>query len=272
MKHSTRWLHGIVKALRLEWACIPLSRLIPSSIKLIPLPEEYSRGHFLKIKRDRTIFKVDRSDYMQWHIYTGLPDLSWETAASVIKSGGVVLDIGANCGQFSLKLAARLRQQEVGPCAIHAFEPNPDIYARLLDNLDLNPELKEHVYCHALALGKETGVMSFAYNPANSGGGSITQGSLDSPFRHPVRMERLDAWAKAFSFKRIDFIKVDVEGFEPEVLLGGEAVIEKFRPWLYLEITPAWFQSRGYSTDGIIKKLRAWNYELLGEVRNSFLI
>ena len=170
MKFFTRWTHRAVQALQLENACIVFSNLMPGFIKLLPLPEEYSRGHFLTIRRDGTFFKVDRSDYVQWHIYSGLPDISWKKAASILAPGSVVLDIGANCGQFSLKLAASIRRQHIRPFVIHAFEPNPDIFNLLTANLALNPELSQHVFCHALALGEQTGGMTLAYNPANSGG------------------------------------------------------------------------------------------------------
>jgi FkbM family methyltransferase len=243
---------------------------MPVFRKLLPLPEEYRRGHFLRIKRDGAFFKVDRSDYMQWHVYAGLPDASWQKAASFLKSNCVVLDIGANCGQFSLKLAAALRRNQV-PFVIHAFEPNPVIFNLLQGNLALNHEWKDQVHCHPLALGKETGETTLVYHPANSGGGSITQGHPLTKFHHRVKMDRLDHVVQSMSLQRIDFIKIDVEGFEPEVLLGGAAVIEKFRPWLYVEITPAWFLSRGHPVEPFVQTLLAWNYELLGELDQEFI-
>ena len=271
MKFYTHWAHRVVQVLHWESACIAMSKVIPVFHKLLPLPEEYRRGHFLTIKRDDVFFNVDRSDYMQWHIYAGLPDVSWKKAAATLKSGCSALDIGANCGQFSLKLAATLLQQNVRSFVIHAFEPNPDIFERLTSNLALNPELGQHVFCHAMALGKETGEISFTYNPANSGGGSITQDQSSTKFHHEVRMDRLENAVLSLSLAKIDFIKIDVEGFEPEVLLGGESVIEKDHPWLYVEITPAWFQGRGHSLEQVIEKLLSWNYELLGQVDQEFI-
>jgi hypothetical protein len=84
-------------------------------------------------------------------------------------------------------------------------------------------------------------------------------------------MERLDHLVESLSLTRIDFIKIDVEGFEPEVLLGGASVIEKFHPWLYVEITPAWFQGRGHAMEPFLRKLSGWNYELLGEIDQEFI-
>src|SRR6267142_1895223 len=271
MKFYTRWAHRVVQLLQLEDICIAMGRIMPNMIKLLPLPEEYSRGHFLTVKRDGTFFRMDRSDYMQWHFYAGLPDVSWKKAASILISGGVVLDIGANCGQFSLKLAVALKQQRVGQLVIHAFEPNPDIFALLTANLALNPELGDHVFCHALALGEETGERTLAYNPSNSGGGSITRDQSPAKFHYPVRMDRLDSAVQSLSLANIDFIKIDVEGFEPEVLAGGESVIQKFHPWLYVEITPTWFQGRGHSLEQFMQRLLAWNYELLGEANQEFI-
>ena len=271
MKFLTHWAHRVVQVLQLENVCIAMSALIPAFIKLLPVPEEYSRGHFLKIKRDGAYFMVDRSDYMQWHLYAGLPDVSWSKAASVLTAGGVALDIGANGGQFSLKLAAALRRQGVHQFMIHAFEPNPYIFDLLTTSLALNPGLRHHVCCHALALGTEAGEMAFAYDPANSGGGSISGDPSPSKLHCQVKVERLDDVVRSLCLTRIDFIKIDVEGFEPDVLLGGGSVIEQFHPWLYIEITPSWIKGRGHSLQHIIEKLTSWKYGLLGEANQEFI-
>lgn len=271
MKIHTRVIHRLVRFCRLEYACMVLGRYVPAFIKAIPLPEEYPAGKFLKIKRDGTVFNVDRSDYMQWHIYSGLPDVSWKKAASVLSDGCTVLDIGANCGQFSLKLANSLFRNGFQHFTIHAFEPNPIVFSLLEANHHLNPDLGVHVACHAIALGKEEGEMPFAYNPSNSGGGSLLLKSEGEQHVKLVKIERLEEVVQALSLSKIDFIKIDVEGFEPEVLQGAAKVIEKFRPWLYIEITPSWFESRGHQTQALISGLSDSGYELEGEYKERFL-
>jgi len=68
-------------------------------------------------------------------------------------------------------------------------------------------------------------------------------------------MDRLDSVLQSLPLTRIDFIKIDVEGFEPEVLPGGESAFERFNSWLYVQITPGWFQGRGYSLELISTNL-----------------
>ena len=154
MKRYTCLLHSFVRFFNLEYSCFRLSYYWSFFIKAIPLPQEYNRGEFLKIKRDETFFNVDRSDYMQWHIYSGLPDISWKKAASVVGERCVVLDIGANCGQFSLKLASALFRKGVHYFAIHAFEPNPAIYQLLVSNLGLNATMEPTCLLPSVGFGE----------------------------------------------------------------------------------------------------------------------
>ncbi|MFN0187174.1 MAG: FkbM family methyltransferase [Bacteroidia bacterium] len=236
------------------------------------MPEEYDHGKFVKIVRHSAHFKVDRSDYMQWHLYADLPDNSWRQAVSISRDNCVILDIGANCGQFSLVLAAALLKSGLSQFKIHAFEPNPYVYQLLRSNLDINPQLDQYVSCHQLAVGNEVGEIGFTFDPKNSGAGAITQAPENLGKENiKTRIDRLNNIVEALTISRIDFIKIDVEGFEPEVLAGAEKVIKEFHPWLYVEITPAWFQQRGHSADSVISKLLGWGYELLGEYNEEFL-
>lgn len=103
MKIYTRLVHSIVRFFRIENLCISLGRKKSFFLKALPLSSEYECGTFVTIKRNDVFFKVDRADYMQWYLYADLPDISWKKALVELKSNCVVLDIGANCGQFSLR-------------------------------------------------------------------------------------------------------------------------------------------------------------------------
>ncbi len=267
MKVLTRKIHSWTRALRLENAVISASKVLPSFIKFLPLPEEYDRTQTLTIRRAGANFIVNPSDYMQWHLYADLPDLSWQKALEVLPAQSVVLDVGANCGQFSLKLAAALHGRK-SEFVIHSFEPNPFICSRLRENVAINELFRNQIVVHELGLGDREGIMAFNYNPANSGGGSFSAGG-EGPHKIPIAC--LDQVVESLQLRRVDFIKIDVEGFEPEVLTGSKQVLKMFRPWLYLEITPAWFQSRGHSVDALIAFLQDLGYSMLGESGSSFI-
>lgn len=268
MKATTRWVHTLVRFLRLEPVIIPLTRPFPFLTKVLTLPEEYQPRRLQIIKRAGVRFKVDRSDYMQWHLYVNLPDLSWRVAYSLLSDNCVVLDIGANCGQFAIKLAGVLGNKYF-QFTIHAFEPNPSIFELLQTNIGLNPDLRDRIQTHSLALGHEEGRVAFTFNPSNSGGGAV---EYSERLRNiSVDMKRLDDVVRTLNLSRVDFIKMDVEGFEPEVFWGGFETIERFRPALYIEMTETWFQLRGHSVKEIIDHLRMLKYSLWGEHECRFI-
>ena len=145
-----------------------------------------------------------------------------------VGAGDVALDIGANLGLVSLRLAAR-----VGPGGqVHAFEPQPRMLGYLRKTLEMNPDLP--VTLHPVALGAEEARLSMAVPEHNAGAASLNN-AIDMAGRPGVAMidvpvHRLSDYAEKQSLTRVDFIKMDVEGFEPHVIEGGMALLRQTRP------------------------------------------
>jgi FkbM family methyltransferase len=142
-----------------------------------------------------------------------------------IGTGAIVLDIGANIGAHTVPLA-----QLVGPTGVVvAFEPQPTLHKILCANLVLNSI--PNVLTYAMALGNCDGeciIPDLDYSkPCNFGGISIDM--TEEGETVPVGM--LDG----FQLERVDFIKLDVEGFESKVLEGAANTIERCRPIMYIE-------------------------------------
>lgn len=126
----------------------------------------------------------------------------------------VVFDVGANDGRTALVFAA------AWPGArIHAFEPSSETFARLSAATAASPEIA----AHRLALG------------AREGPGWIETGGLDrtrragtgadvAAGREPVEMTTLDAVRRRLGVARIDYLKIDVEGGDLDVLAGAQAL------------------------------------------------
>ena len=142
-----------------------------------------------------------------------------------VGEGAVVLDIGANLGAHTVPLA-----QRVGPTGVViAFEPQPVLHQILSANLVLNSI--PNTLAYAMALGAAEGecrIPSLDYSrPCNFGGvGVALEGDGEV-----VPMARLDD----FQLERVDFIKLDVEGFEAQVLAGAVDTLQRCRPILYIE-------------------------------------
>ena len=134
-----------------------------------------------------------------------------------LRPGMTVVDIGANQGLYSLFFA-----QRVGPEGrVFAFEPDDTLHAALVDNLAFNRA--RQVQAHHLALGAKPDTLTLFRSLLNSGDNRLASaGRADRPGEAvSVRVERLD---HVLAGQRIDFIKMDVQGWEMEVLRGMEGI------------------------------------------------
>jgi len=136
----------------------------------------------------------------------------------------VAIDVGANKGVYTRALA-RLSSH------VHAFEPNPKALRWL------KRALPDNVSVHGIALSNGDGQHDM-YIPKRGRGYSNQMGSLNAARsqqphgRLSVETRTLDACA----FSNVGFIKIDVEGFEAEVLEGARGTIAHFKPVMLIEL------------------------------------
>jgi FkbM family methyltransferase len=158
--------------------------------------------------------------------YTGDLDrkITW-ICSKLIRPGDTVLDIGANIGLITV-LMARL----VGQTGhVHAFEPNPMLVQLLRDVIEHNGF--EHVRLHPVALGSHADTLDLYIPRNNCGSASLVRrrefGDCDLI---SVSVEQLSNIATQNSIRSVRLIKIDVEGFEAEVLRGARTWLQSTRP------------------------------------------
>lgn len=134
---------------------------------------------------------------------------------------GVVLDIGANIGTHTLVYARTADR-------VYAFEPQPFMFDMLCTNLLLNNVLNvTPIQC---ALGPINGITHMdLHDPTQQ---NSPAGERVGKGESEVSMHTLDA----LGIGKVDFIKIDVEGFELEVLKGMSRTLELYHPDIYIEI------------------------------------
>ncbi len=142
--------------------------------------------------------------------------------------------------------------------AADAATPPLNGYVR---NIALNPRLD--VSAHALALTTEQGSVAF-YESAEAGNGGL--GSLfqaDNTVKRPVwvHAERGDALLER-GVPAPDLIKIDVEGFELEVLRGLERTLIERRPRLVVESSGYRLSARGLAPDAVVRALCSLGYSV----------
>ena len=166
----------------------------------------------------------------------------------------VFLDIGANCGWFSLCVG-----RQFPTAAVHAFEPVPQNFQSLQFNLQLNGI--RNVQANNLGLWDSASELHFTSNlgPRNF----IT--SEAGPSSVSVQCIELDQYVREAALTRVDLIKCDVEGAELHVLRGAKQTLEKFQPTVLLESEYIPAKKFGYTPVDVIQFLleRGYRYSVI---------
>jgi FkbM family methyltransferase len=176
----------------------------------------------------------------------------------LVRPGFTCVDIGANVGAITLKLA-----DIVGPTGrVEAFEPGPQYFERLRRNVSLNPSLESRVGLHQVGLADQPGTLKWQASTVYTGTATMFQGSHDPSIPTlELPVVRLDDYAPIQRLDRVDFMKLDVDGLEREILRGGEALLRRHHPTLYVETTVLSEEMRQVASD-IEKLLLGIGYEL----------
>jgi FkbM family methyltransferase len=143
----------------------------------------------------------------------------------VVRPGDTVLDIGANIGMVTLWLSTLVGKSG----KVHAFEPNPELQKILAEMLNYNQV--SNVRLHPVALGAEQSSLELRIPKVNAGAASLIRNrDLMDCDAVTVPVRTLSEIVNEEGIKSIRLIKIDVEGFEPEVFKGGQEVLSKIRP------------------------------------------
>ena len=163
-----------------------------------------------------------------------------------IQRGAIVLDVGANIGAHTIPLAQLVGSGGV----VVAFEPQPFLHRILCANLVLNGI--PNVLTYAMALGDCEGdclVPVLDYSQPNNFGGIAIDMVKEGEVVPPGMLD-------AFQLERVDFIKLDVEGYEAKMLAGAAETIARCRPILYIE------NDRPEKSADLIQRLFDMDYRL----------
>ena len=146
---------------------------------------------------------------------------------------GTILDVGANVGTHSLAFARHFR-------TVHAFEPNPALWPSFERNVAING--LQNVRLHRLGLADKDDELSFhLIEKSNYGLGTFSEvEQYDLPLKSvgKVPVAAGDKHLEETGVGPIDAIKIDVQGFEPEVIRGLAGTLTRYRPHVWIELGP----------------------------------
>lgn len=173
-----------------------------------------------------------------------------------VKKGDTVVDIGAHIGYFTIILSDLVGNDG----KVIAFEPNPITFSILKKNIETNS--LSNVILENLAISD---IESEQYiKESNESAGS----SIDKNYTDGIKINTITL-DKYFENKEINFIKMDVQGSEFNILNGGIKTFKK-KPKCIIEIHPTIFDSKGekISSKEIINMLKNCNYNIFNVTKN----
>lgn len=171
-----------------------------------------------------------QDDFVQRSILKTRNFYEWRLLATVqgmnlITENTTVCDIGANIGNHSVFFGKVLGAKQV-----LAFEPQPNVYATLCRNLELNGMTDALAY--NCLVGAKSGRGEVAkFNPRNLGGTSFVPTKDGS-----IPMVALDDLIDAEEMKNLGFLKIDTEGMQMDVLMGAKKLIKAKKPAIWVEL------------------------------------
>jgi FkbM family methyltransferase len=187
----------------------------------------------LEINYRGSAYAAAPQHYVDWQVLTTgayeIDDLRLFERLARHLPHATVLDIGANVGHHAFVFAT------LG-WRVQAFEPNPDLWP--IFEAKVKAASLQHVQLNKLGLGDVDEVLSFSVPEAsNSGTGqfhaqalSAPAGAVQLPIRHADRFLAEQGVAK------VDVIKIDIQGFEPQALRGLRATLQRDRPVVSVEL------------------------------------
>jgi len=177
-----------------------------------------------------------------------------QVIAAHLHTGAVFVDVGANIGAFAIPMAKKVSDSG----RVFAFEPHPKLVQQIKNSVQENK--LANVTVIQKACGAVVGEQALYLKPKNSGGSSLIQS--DQPEEGLLlSVTTLDSELSAL--EKIDLIKIDVEGYELEVLQGGRTILSQYKPTLVIEFSPSLYESRS-KTMGfeILQLLVEMNYTI----------
>jgi FkbM family methyltransferase len=242
--------------------------LVRSAYRAIKLARGlFGLGTRCQVMRDGLRYDLDLSQAIDLTIFV-LGRFEPSTVAAFrryVKPGATVLDIGANIGAQTLQLA-RL----VGPNGrVLSFEPTDFAFAKLRRNLELNPQIAGQVTAlqYFLTAGDRNALPHSVYSSW------ALPRSADAHEKHlGLRMATAGARGAALDrvlaeqgVERVDLVKLDVDGFECDVLAGASDMIRRDRPTFVMEIMPYGLVEQGASLEQFLSFFLPFGYRLYDE-------
>lgn len=180
----------------------------------------------------------------------------------------VIFDVGANVGQSALSYASRFPK-----CRVFSFEPCRETYAKLAENVRQFP----NVECHALAMAARVGTAVLRYGQQSDLHRLVSEAHarrlLEDKQGELVEVTTVDVFCRQRRISRVNYLKIDTEGCDREVLRGSEDCLVSHRVdvietelgfyrdndvHVMFDDVRRYLEERGYFVFGLYEQVHEW--------------
>ncbi len=208
-----------------------------------------------KLWEDRYLYLDYNSLQCMWIMYNYIVD--WEEfnlIGKLVKQGDTVADIGTNMGFYSIWMSKFTNR----PGCIHSFEPDANNYERLKKNIAVN-KLDEVIKANKKGVGSSKKEVIFTTGLDGENHIATEKGNNNTV---TIQLITLDDYCSLNKIAHIVYCKIDVEGFEADVLKGSANMLrQKNIDVIQLEINRA-LQNSGYTAEALVSLIEAYGYSL----------
>jgi FkbM family methyltransferase len=204
-------------------------------------------------------FWCDLSETIQRNIFLfGYDDEAEQFIRSKLKAGDTFLDIGANVGFYSMLASSIVGERG----RVISIEPNPKTFGRLRETIEANRIT--NVLALNLGLDRERGRLSLFIDP-ESGNDTATMVTHDGRASVEVEVYPLDEVAMAHQIDSVDYLKIDVDGFEPNVFAGAKRLLSEGKiKFIQAEFCDYWLRRNSSSPQMLHQLITALGFSDTG--------
>lgn len=206
----------------------------------------YPKNSYRNATRNNIHYHLDISDYMEHGVYFGFREPAQDTLFDLAKDKKTVIDVGVNLGSTMLNFA-RLGATVVG------LEPDKKNFDKATRNASLNRFTNIRLINQGAGAEKSTAKL-YKVNKGNEGMNRILlDGNGEFELISILPLDDMNIPA--------DLIKIDVEGYEFEVLKGAKRLLSTYHPALFIEIDEANLNAQGSSPTEVLDYLESLGYQ-----------
>lgn len=212
------------------------------------------KSSIVEAKRNGIVYRLDLMEGIDLAIFLGVYEVGTIRAyTKIIKEGDHVVDVGANIGAHTLRFADLVG----GTGKVTAFEPTDYAFGKLSRNVQLNPRLSPRIVLNQMMLmdtDRSSGPMPQVYSSW-----PLVQSEDVHPGHFGKKMETahatsttLDTYIEMNGIPKVDFMKIDVDGYEYQVLKGAVSTIKRCHPVIIMELSPYVLKETGHNLGEIL--------------------